>query len=51
MSFADLVAEHYLPTYEHASPIDRKNLASHLADGNASNRSRWLQLTDPIDRR
>jgi integrase len=33
MSFTDLVTEHYLPTYAHASPITRKNLASHLGNG------------------
>lgn len=33
MSFADLVAEPYLPTYAHAIPMTRKNLASHLGDG------------------
>lgn len=33
MTFTDLVADHFLPTYAHTSPIIRKNIASHLGDG------------------
>jgi integrase len=33
MTFAELVRDHYLPTYAHAAGNTRKNIDSHLGDG------------------